>query len=290
MSTRENLSYREAAREPPVRIGYGPLPPDPIGIAWTVACFAIALASFASAESSSVVECTRERVGDAPVCVRRTRLLRAREVERTSPAVLRRDSVSAGLPIDVLEYDGITLMLPNNPPGPLSELLDTPTELRARTSEHDALHGGFFVVLFAALGAFGLPRLLDGAGRRALVVDRTGRMVSLGTTGKLLELSFDDVDAVRVETFGDDLVSKLRGARVCVRRTDGTVLALATYGRPPYAHSVRVATKLAKALGVTVEVVRAPSLRGSAPMRSVWLVAQVVAALATAFALVLALR
>lgn len=286
MSAKQNLSYREPAREPPRRMGYGPLPPDPIAIVLTLALTLLAVANFASAVSRSEVECIRDRAEDEPTCVRTTWLLHDPEHERSAPALLRREGISAGLPMDVLEYDGITLMLPNNPPGPLTDFLDDPTDHYVLLIEDAALHGGFFALLFATLAAFVLPRALHVLARRSITIDRAAGTVRVGDT----EVSIEDIASVRVQTCGDDVLSKVRGARVVLRMKNVTEVPLARYVRPGLARQSRFATELAKALGTKVEVVPTPGVPSSPPILSAWLVPQFVAAIATAWALITWLR
>jgi hypothetical protein len=262
--------YREPAREPPRVVRYGPFVPSPAALAGTLVLALLSVVTYQSAELDSEVECWRAHGGEAPRCVRRSQLLAAPALTVTTTAVLRRagssgSSPPAGAFIDVLEHDGITWMLPNNPPGRLSAFLDAPELLHVR-DRGDTGTPPFLPAMLLVLAAFFFPRTLIGLVPRRLIVDRSARVLLVRRAwGATLEVSIDEIARVRVETMGDDALSRLRGARVVIERVDSAIVPLADYARPFRSTHLRAAKALAKALGVDVTTAASAALRSSPP-------------------------
>lgn len=284
-TTAETAGYREAAKEPTLRIRVGPFAPSPGPLALVLLAGLGVAVLLPHAERSAEFECRREESGAAPDCVRRSRTYLSPDVVRSSPAVLERAGPSGNAPplpasIDVIRWDGITLMLPNNPPGPLTHFLDDPDALSIRT-DGDSDGGIFLVLLLVMAGAFFFPLTLVGAGWRWVVVDRRRGVVGMGQ----VEIPIDELARVRVEAFGDGALTRLRGVRIVLERVDGTLVPLAPYARPPSGMHVRTAWTLAKALGLgEPRFVAAPGLAASPPSRGLLLALQI--ALAATFAVV----
>src|SRR5687767_3243084 len=122
-------AYREPQRTPPRRISLGPFAPSPRALVLVVLLAAVAASLAASAELSAEVECWRTQAGAPPQCVRRARMLASPDTVVASPASLVRAGPSGNAPpagawIDELRFGGMTVMLPNNPPGPLTIFLE----------------------------------------------------------------------------------------------------------------------------------------------------------------------
>lgn len=258
--------YREPTREAPKVLRYGPFVPAPTFSALTLALLALGMVALLGAESDAHFTCWRDAPGDTPRCERRSRPLLSLEtpVERVIPVILEHDGT-----FDVLRYDGITLLLPNAPPGPFSAFLNAPDALRMESADDDA--GGLFgaCVLFV-LAAFFLPRAFVGTAPRRLIVDRARDL--LRAPGA--EIPLGDIAWVLVETF-EGRFSRALGARVALERVDGTTVPLAPYGRPWRVAHERVAHALAQAIGVDVVVRASADLRDSPPLRHPVLAAQV---------------
>ncbi len=266
--------YREPEREPPRQIRYGPFAPAPAFLALTLAALALSGLALTRAESDAVFECWRDAPGESPRCVRRSRRVLFPDAVRTTPVILEHDGT-----FDVLRYDGITLLLPNAPPGPFSAFLNAPEALHMEAPDDDA--GGLVLAcLLLVLGVFFFPRALVGTAPRTLIVDRAFDVLRvLGPWGRgSIEVPLRDVARVRIETFPDGVVERHLGARVLIERADGSTVPLAPYGRPTLAAHTRAAEALAKAVGVEVEVRASKELRAGPPVRHPVIVVQLLAA------------
>ena len=256
-------AYREPQRTPPRRIALGPFAPSPRALAFVVLLATSAVSLIASAELSAEVECWRTETGAPPQCVRRARPLASPDTVVASPASLVRAGPSGNAPpagawIDELRFDGITVMLPNNPPGPLTIFLETPESRRVRM--HDGVSvpvalPAFVVVLLA----FFLPRVVIGLAPRRLLVDRAAGELVIGTRWPraVLRVALEQLARVRVEHRDGSLFERVEGARVVLELVDGTEVPLTPFARPPRAAHLAAARALATELALPEVLSRA---------------------------------
>jgi hypothetical protein len=253
------MGYRASAAEPTRRIDYGPFAPAWKHTALVVSFTMGAVLALASAEVAAEVHCWRSAPGAAPTCERSVRKLTSPDVVHVAPAVLRRLGPPGG-ESDVLEFDGITLMLPNNPPGPFTAFLDTPGQQNVAGDEGVDNAGCYLLGICLVLIAFFLPRALVGVPSRRLVIDRAAGdlVVAPGWfPGEREIVPLAHIASVRVETCGDGFLDRLRGARVVLELVDGAVFPLLPYARPRRGTHLATASVLARALGRDEPVVSA---------------------------------